>query len=242
MKRGTACKHTTISWRVHCLNVIRVRKWDVLTPRQRFRVLANIGGAYFEAGDPLQAGQYFIDAAVHQPDAADAVAKLAVGYELIGDRDKARSIATTNSERFPDSCELTALLIRTAPRTATALALEAQLDSRCLQHAEVQIALALRAESEHDLECGLRCARRAVKIAPEWIFARMLLAQILINNALGTDDPRKHPERRVTDPSALQEATVLLSTVIDEKHVADQQRGDALLLRAIAYMFADKRA
>ena len=83
------------------LNRIRVRHLDELTPRQKYRVLANLGSAEHRLGNNAVAGPLLVEAAEQLPDDIEARGRSALGHLLLGDHETARPLAEEVLERRP---------------------------------------------------------------------------------------------------------------------------------------------
>lgn len=78
------------------LKRLQNNRWDVLTPRERFRVLANIGNASLLKGDKLSAARAFLEAVTHQSqDDAEVLSIGAHGQLLSGNTEQAYALAST---------------------------------------------------------------------------------------------------------------------------------------------------
>lgn len=217
-------------------------KWDKLTDRQRYRVLANVGATYFKVGDFRNAGRYYIDAANHQLHDVAALARQVVGYEFLEDRETATRLATEYRKRFPTASDFVASLIRLAPDADAVSVIVTGLQAPHTLDPEVQLAIAQRSLIDSDYANAVACARRAVELQPEWWAARVLLAQALLQCALASAQQRQDGLPAISDPSLLQEAERALDAVaLHGDLIADPVRADAILLRSQARRFLNKR-
>lgn len=94
---------------------LRQQKWDILSPRQKFRVLSNIGIAYVAEGNTKEAIPLFLEAKTYQPDDERALANEVFGYLLADQSKKAFELATEAREKYPNSPSILSFWIRAAP-------------------------------------------------------------------------------------------------------------------------------
>ena len=132
------------------LRQLRTRKWDRLSIRQRYRVIANQGVGFLTKGDQQRAAALFTEAAWYQPDDPDAQALLARATELSGESEEAYELAedlvTTRA------CGRAAgTYIRCAPADKTAAMLASTTKLWHGNH-EVLIALTVRAIDEQSFD------------------------------------------------------------------------------------------
>lgn len=85
---------------------LRLRVWDNVSDRIRFRILGNIGSALNRLGRHKNAAAAFIEAASYDPDNPVAIANRVAGLLLLGDRDTARQEVERAIVRFPKSNDL----------------------------------------------------------------------------------------------------------------------------------------
>jgi len=76
------------------LRDLRENSWDQASMKTRFRIVTNIGAAYFELGDGAQAANYLIEAANFSQSTDDKAARnLAIAYLLKGNFEGSRKEA-----------------------------------------------------------------------------------------------------------------------------------------------------
>lgn len=83
------------------LNRLWTRHRDQLSPRQRYRVLANLGSAEHELGDDATAGPLLVEAAAQLPNEAEAQGRGAFGHQLLGEHETAKRLAEEVLSRRP---------------------------------------------------------------------------------------------------------------------------------------------
>lgn len=191
----------------HQLVELKRTSWDRLTPRERYRLIANLGHAAEQTGDTVTAGKYFIDAKAFQPHDADARAWEAWGYYLLDDKAKALSLAVELLQDEPNSSKGQTVKIRCSPKGESLSTLEASIPSTLRGDAEVLFALSTRAASLGDFEAAERLARKASDQKDDDIEARGWLGTtiVLVESRLHERDGCTPNEAR------LQEAVELLT-------------------------------
>ncbi len=84
------------------LDKLKRNRWDILKPRERFRVLANLGNGYLRKGDERGAALAFLEAATYQPQDDDQALSIAAhGHLLSGNTEKAYVLASESCSRNP---------------------------------------------------------------------------------------------------------------------------------------------
>lgn len=94
---------------------LRSRHWDKLDKRQRFRLLANLGGAYLGEGELERAARFFWEAKPYQPDDEKACANEALGFQLTRNPEKAFELADKYRIQFPTSARILGIWVRNSP-------------------------------------------------------------------------------------------------------------------------------
>lgn len=156
------------------LQRLRIRRWDQMDARQRYRVLANIGAAYLLERVFSQAAQCFIEAASFQPEDPQAAENEALAYYISLPTEQAFAAITRVRAKFQHASRVNAYWITAAPQTMTRSQIEEQLDVADLSTPEVIAALSGRALSEFDVEVSEQLATRATELRPEWSFPKFL--------------------------------------------------------------------
>ena len=93
------------------LQRLRRKDWDQLNPRQRFRLVTNLGFTALQEGDVYKAAAYFFEAKTYQPEDEKALVNEILGNYVVGELQKTFELATALRPRFPNSTLLTALWI-----------------------------------------------------------------------------------------------------------------------------------
>ena len=159
------------------LQRLRTRKWEGMSPRHRYRVLANIGAAYLSERDFAQAAQFFLEAVTFQPEDSQAAENEALAYLISLSTEKAFETITRVREKFLHSARINAYWISAYPLTDKRAQIEQQLDSTDLSTPEVTTALASRALAECEFSVSEQLAARAIEQRPEWSFPQFLRAR-----------------------------------------------------------------
>lgn len=85
------------------LEALRADEWEDAGPTQRFRILSNLGAAYWRLGEYLEAETLFRDAAKIKPDDHGALANLAASAASAGDFNESLRAARRLIELDPNS-------------------------------------------------------------------------------------------------------------------------------------------
>ncbi len=196
---------------IKILSKLKRKYWDRLSPRQRYRVLANLGTAMLANGKPEEAGRFYIQAAKHQPTDEDGRAFEAHGYLLLGDVEKAYELAVSLCLDSPGLSRAHVVRVHAAPRD---LGLDEILDSVPLaqrNHPDVALALHDRAAAENRLIDAERILR-----ASDMELLRLILAlgTTLVRQKLDTIPDTF--EVRPCESERLIEAKELFTKVLNE--------------------------
>lgn len=91
---------------------LRDSSWDEAAPKTRFRIITNIGAAYFMLGDADMASKHYLEAFGYaDPNDPKAVRNCAVAHLLNGDVELARTEAKRARELAPDDADSYAVLV-----------------------------------------------------------------------------------------------------------------------------------
>ncbi len=198
------------------LELLRTRKWDVLTDRERYRLVANLGHARLAKSDMTEAGRFFIDAKQYQPADEQARALEAIGYSLLENRPHAFELATSLRKDFPNSTLAAATWVRNAPNHYSLEDLEASLSSELREDVEVACALAWRATLLNCMDQAEEYARCAFAFDPKAANLQELLALVLLQSVRYSVREQFADRVFIPDPTKLREAIDLLNDVLKQ--------------------------
>ena len=143
------------------LQRIKVRSWDKLAPRHKFRVLTNLAAAEASIGNLKDTANLYIEAKKHQPTDETAQTNEALGYLLLEQRNRAFELSQELRKEFPRSERVLLIFIQSAPDSVTLEQLKDSIPEDLLEKDEVAVPLTRRA-----LNCGdLRKAEEFIKAA-----------------------------------------------------------------------------
>lgn len=216
------------------LQRLRKKRWNALTPRQRFRLLSNLGAVNLNELQPEEAANCFWEARVFQPEDEKALTNEALAHFLRGNFEQAHTLAGSLRKRFPDSAQLLSIWIQSAPATATHLELAAGLPEHLLTDSAVAVSLTSRALQRLDFDYvesilrGIRTGRQNWAVVPA-LLAKAILGSEFHKN-LSPDDSSSYEERR----ERLLEAEALCTKSIEFALAEKQPRAvvEALLDRS----------
>lgn len=157
------------------LGLIRRGKWDRLTQRQRYRLLANIGAGHQARGELHEAAALFTQAATYQPEDPDAQAFLAradeIGGDIIGAFELAEDLIKARA------CKRAAgTYIRCAPASFSTETL-AKATSLWQRDQEVLVALVVRAHNEKNFDLAEQLATQLNSLFPAMPDGPLLLGK-----------------------------------------------------------------
>ena len=128
------------------LEELRDEHGDALSARQRFRTLANLAIVEQTVGDRAGAGRLFVAAADADPSHADAAAYRSVGLGMLGEGDRAWSLAQAAVAASPDNARAWSAWLHAAPDSTSLEEAEAEVPTSVRDDAEVLYNLGLRAQ------------------------------------------------------------------------------------------------
>jgi len=215
---------------------IRKRHWDSLSAQQKYRVKIGFSNVALSQGKDAEAGRLLLEAKELNPESERARVNEAIGYEFLGHRDRAHSLAEELLKSYPTSSKLIACSIRTSPSRTPLEELTGLVTPVAEHDPEVNTALALRAAGMHRFEDAERYARIAASANPGWVGPKFLVGQSIYNCEImkARRTLREHPES--LDVQRIDEA---ISTFTQAIHIARQQgndnfAADCLVFRALA--------
>jgi len=219
------------------LKSLRTQHWDVLSPREKYRVVANLGNCALREGDYATAGKLFIEAKSYNPTDEDARAKEAVGYALIGDNSAAFARAALLRTEFPNNLDALLALILSAPATAPFGEIAKAVPTSLGDNPRMLLALGHRAISCGEHRAAEAYARKAVKADGALMEAKHLLATAILKveteDFFGVDTPT------LAEPAIkrLSESLALFGECLDDARAKKDVNFtvDASLNRAITY-------
>jgi Flp pilus assembly protein TadD len=214
------------------LQRLRERHWDLLSSRQRFRILSNLGASRLAENDGEGAARLFLEAKEFQPEDRLALENEVLACELLGLGDKAFSLASELREKFPVSGRAWAAWLEHSPSTADEL--EAQIPDEVKTSVEVCMVMARRSLMEKEYIRGERYARKAVEALPARAYPSWLLGQALLTAQVFTGGVDQRFGDKSDESQKLREASRFFTTSADlaKKEGSNQLRALALLGRS----------
>jgi tetratricopeptide (TPR) repeat protein len=168
------------------LNLLQ-HKGTELTPKQRYRILANHGAAAFGQGNPALAAKYFLQAITYQPDDEQARTNEALAFLLVDDVATCHEKASLLRIQYTANARVAGLWISSAPREKPLHELEAAISAVLRADGEVAVALARRAIFERDFDKAITYSNAAIAASPQWAQPYLVLAEINAAKALRLD-------------------------------------------------------
>lgn len=198
------------------LEQLRKQFWDRLTPRERFRVVANIGHAYNTKEKHSEAARHFIECQQYQPDDEQARCLAAIGHAMLGECEHAFGLAGEICVDFPSSDLAHATWVRNAPADMPYAAVEAGVPKQVRMAVETASALCWRALQAGDFALAESYARTAFRHDEK---SRQLAEQlgIVLLAAAKQEAAGQYAESpRLTAPDKVREAESLLVRALSE--------------------------
>jgi tetratricopeptide (TPR) repeat protein len=211
------------------LNRIEQTKGDVLTARQRFRVLTNLGAANLNLRNARAAAEYFFNASPLQPDDEIGKINMVLANHVLGRNEDAHKIASELLPQFPHSSRLLSLWIVTAPPEMSFEELEVASDVSLRGDAQVAAALGQVALRDAAVPPAIRYAEGALKDKPDWAQLHLLAAKAHLAEVIspGSDRlPLAPPERKrcLADSNRFAERAYHLAKADGDQYLAGEVR------------------
>ena len=222
------------------LQRLRTHKWEQMGNRHRFRLLSNVGAAYFRERDFGKAAQFFLEAASCQPNDVQAAENQGVAYHISLPREQAFKEITELQNKFPNSPRIVSLWITSAPETWSIQEIESRLSAAQKSTAEVMTALGMRAFRECKFELSEQFASRSIELLPGWSKPRSLKAHsflMQIVQSQNTFAPAAETDR-------LRRAQLLFTEALDiaAKEHDPATQSECLLERSQVYLLLKEPA
>lgn len=170
------------------LQRIKVRNWDKLTPRHKFRVLTNLAAVEASIGDLKDTADLYIEAKKHQPTDEMAQTNEALAYLLLEQRSQAFELAQKLRKEFPRSERVLGVFIQSAPDSATLEELEDFIPEDLLEKDKVAIPLTRRALNSDNLQRAEKFIRIAVdagsRASETWLHLGEIVFQIELSRSV----------------------------------------------------------
>ncbi|MCP4548014.1 MAG: hypothetical protein GY835_16235 [bacterium] len=205
---------------IDLLEKLKRRRWDRLSSRQRYRLLANLGTATLGTGQAETAGRYYIQAAKHQRLDEDARSLEAHGYLLLGDDKNAYELAVALCQDSPDLGRAQMVRVQAAPKE---LSFDELLDSvPNVARGRPQVAWALHNRAvEHERLADSERILREANAMPSWPSVGLALGSTILQQEL----------ERITDffegrivTERLSEAEELFTNVLEQIPKGDPEK------------------
>ena len=208
---------------------LREQKWEYLSVEQKIAVLANLARAWLSEGEARKASRLFIAARSIRPDDEAACTNEVLAYELLGERERACTMAEAVCAKFPRSGRAHALLLSNMATSIPLAELERRTPPLVKMHPEVAMVMVRRSIAAKDYARAERFARKATEALTEKSEPWLLLGQSILLSEIESNSGPIREER-------IQEAEACLSRAIalaqEEASVTNQVQ--ALLARAQA--------
>lgn len=214
---------------IHMLTEIRRKRWDTLTPREKYRVAANTGHALEAKGEFRKAAQYYLEAKQHQPNDEKARTFEAIAHYHLGDNEKAYCLTGEVMRDHPTCSLAVAVRIRSAPPDVPFASLEQFVPEALREELDVMHALGWRALTSGEVVAADRIASAAKQRYPDSVEMKEHLATVIVQA-----EGRANRANRQVNKVRLEQAVAALTEGI-AKHCGVQDVARLRYSRAEAY-------
>lgn len=221
------------------------RHWDELSPRQRYRVAANIGTACVLLGENGDAAEAFLLAGSQLPDDHNAQAFRAWGLELRGKKAEAFEIAKPLVQKHNNK-RAVGIYVRCAPSNISIAELERECGDLKDEY-EALVALCVRAVNSRTFGKALQYAEHLISQHPESPDGFLLLGQALMHEQLAKfqDSDSVHDstldKRRLAQADEALTRAVELGRSLGNLAATNETVGAALFVRHQVRFMLDQR-
>ena len=212
------------------LQRIRVRSWDKLNARHKFRVLTNLAVVELSADNPKEAATLCFEAKKYQPTDEIARTNEASGYLILGQRERAFELADELREEFPSSAGVLGAFIHSAPDSTALKLLVKSVPQDLLDKEEVAVALTHRALDSDELQAAEEFIRPATNAECRSFMPWLLLGEIILQSEISRSYERYGTEVSFCAPGRLLEAEDALGRAFDR---ATRERSTSATLEAL---------
>ena len=188
------------------LQRIKVRSWDQLNARHKFRVLTNLASVEMSADNLKGAAELYLEAKAHQPDDEMARTNEALGYLLLGQHEQAFELGSRLREEFPRSERVLGIFIRSAPDSTSLESLEEAIPQDLLEKDEVAAALTERALDSGEMQKAEQFSRTATAANSRVSRLWPLLGYIILQSEMSKSHERYGADVLFCDTARLSEA------------------------------------
>ncbi len=188
------------------LQRIKVRNWDELNARQKFRVLTNLASVEVSAANPKRAAELCLEAKTYQPDDELARTNEALSYLMLGQRERAFELAGKLREEFPRSERVLGIFIRSALDLTALESLEEAVPQELFEKDDVAAALTERALDSGEMQKAEKFIRAATAANSRASDIWLLLGNIIFQSETSGSFERYGTEALFCDTERLREA------------------------------------
>lgn len=219
------------------LGQIRKHRWESLQPEQRYRVQTGLANVHLAQGEDREAGKLLVTGRAILPDSERARINEVIGYEMLGEKEKARQLASDLRSVYPLSSKLLACWIRTAEPSVVLADLLPHLEPTVADDAEVNLAMALHAMAAADYENAELYARRATQATTTWVGPYVLLGHAILQGQVIASRTTYWMDRPRCDPARLQDSVAALDKALA---MARSQSVTHLVVETLVYRASAK--
>ena len=188
------------------LQRIKVRNWDKLNARHKFRVLTNLAAVESLTDNPKDAAELCLEAKKHQPTDETARTNEASGYLTLGQRERAFELANKLREEYPRSARVLGTFVDSAPDTTGLKSLEESVPQELFTKDVVAVALTHRALDCGELHKAEEFIRAATDAKSRASMPWLLLGQIILRSEISQSYQKHGAAAFVCEPDRLREA------------------------------------
>ena len=196
------------------LQRIKVRSWDKLNARHKFRVLTNLASVKLSANNLKEAADLYIEAKKYQPADEMAQTNEALGYWMLGQHERAFELAGKLREEFPRSGRVLGIFIQSAPDSTTLESLEDSVPQDLLNKDEVAVALTQRAMDSGELQKAEEFIRAATGGDSRASMPWLLLGNIILQSEISRIYQKHGSAASFCDVDRLREAEETLGQAL----------------------------
>jgi tetratricopeptide (TPR) repeat protein len=151
--------------------------WEGLAPALKFKLITNIGVAYFQLQEEEKAAPLLIEAHLLNPESELGWSNIVNAYLAVGDTENAESYVKRFIQKFPDSRSAYVALIKLKAKDYTIEAIKKSIPEFFHGTPEVITALGLAARQRDEFDLSIDLLKKAKVLQPEDRYINQQLLQ-----------------------------------------------------------------
>lgn len=223
------------------LDDLRRKLWNKPTTSHidKYRILANIGGAYFLINKHETAAKYFIEAFQYNKEDEKAISKIAFAYYLLGQKELALNYANESLKLNPINIEANGIKLEIENNNESAETLFNNINEILKNEAQINATIGMIAFNQNDFQNAVKFFKRAINFEKNDSGYKAVLGNLYLQEII---NPGIQLKNALIIEEYSKAALTLLNSAIDKIENTElyKYRFDWILHRGTAYNFLQK--